>query len=340
MQTFTDRSLSVATRLITFAMFIAALFSPGRTSAQTNGVASIRHVWIMPSKGPVEIQIEGSDRLAPEPQILSGPDRLVVDFPNSIPGPLLHSQAINDGDVKDVRVSLFSSKPPVTRVVFDLKGPDSYQVVPSGRNVVVKVGGGIEEVQGSPKPRGLVNASFSVQGVKVTPPPAAPPPPQKVPLRVTFQNGLLTIHSDKASLSEILFAVHQRTGADIGIPAGAEQEKVAAQIGPGSAPEVLAQLLNGSSFNFLILSAADNPRNLDRVILTPRGETATNAPLTPIPAQQPMQEDDTTVDEAPPQPQPTAESPQPGAPSQQAPGRMIPTTPPDNKPAENNDSPD
>jgi hypothetical protein len=76
--------------------------------------------------------------------------------------------------------------------------------------------------------------------------------------------------------------VHQQTGAEIAIPAGAEQEQVVAEIGPAPAPEVLAQLLNGSRFNFLILSSTSDPRALDRVILSSRPE----GPM-PVASQQP-----------------------------------------------------
>ena len=74
------------------------------------------------------------------------------------------------------------------------------------------------------------------------------------------------------TLSQVLFAVQQRTGAEVSIAAGAEQETVAVDLTPGPAPEVLARLLNGSKFNFLILSAANDPQRLDRVILSPRAE--------------------------------------------------------------------
>lgn len=316
-----DRSLSVA-GLIALLTTCAAFTTPAQSQGQTNPAASVRRVWIMPSRGAVEIEIEGSDRLAPQPQVLTGPDRLVVDFPNAVPGPQLHNEAVNRGDVKGVRVSLFAQKPPVTRVVLDLKGPESYQVFPAGRTVMVKVGVSENAEVNAGKSPGLVNASFSAQPVHITPP---PPPP---PLRVTFVNGLLSIHSDKASLSEILFALHERTGADIAIPAGAEQEKVAVDLGPGPAPEVLSQLLNGSRFNFLILSAQDDPRNLDRVILTPRGDGGFSAPLQPMPAPQVVQAQDDDSQS------------NPSASVQPAPqGRFVPTTPPDTPP-ETDDNPD
>src|SRR5260370_38130123 len=73
-------------------------------------------------------------------------------------------------------------------------------------------------------------------------------------LEVTYRNGLLGIRANKVTLSDVLFAVQQRTGAEVSIAPGAEQEKIVAEIAPGPAPEVLAQLMNGSKFNFLILS--------------------------------------------------------------------------------------
>ena len=143
------------------------------------------------------------------------------------------------------------------------------------------------------------------------------------PLEVTFQNGLLSIVASKATLSEVLYAVQQRTGADIAIPAGAEQERVVASFEPAPAPEVLARLLNGSNFNFLILSAPDDPRHVDRVILSPRSEGGM-MPLAPMQASSPPAEEDVPpvaeppndVAAAPPAP-PVVAQPQDGPPPPQ-----------------------
>lgn len=271
-------------------------------SAQT----SVRRVQILGGKDAVEIEVEASDRVIPQTQVLTGPDRLVVDIPNAIPGSGLRSQSVYRGQVKDLRVGLFQSKPPVTRIVLDLKSAQSYQVFP-GRTVIIKVMGGppndsaaaANYPESSARP-GLVVANY-VTGAE--PIPANPAPK---PLDVSFRDGLLAIHSNKATLSEVLFAVQQRTGAEIAIAAGAEQERVVVDLGPASAPEVLAQLLNGSRFNFLILSAPDNPRQLDRVILTPRVEGAATAPFP-----QAVQNDDSDDDQStrPAQAQVTTPSP-------------------------------
>jgi hypothetical protein len=283
-----DRSLRAAAALLLWA----AVCFPAPAAGQAKGVPSIRRVSVLRTGKQVEIEIEASDRIVPQTNVLTGPDRLVVDFVNAVPGTQLRNQTVNREEVKSLRVGLFSSNPPVTRVVIDLNGPQRYQVFPSGRTIIVKVGGNAgAEVAGFNRASGpaLVNTSYPMRDVPVS----APAPPPKPPLEVSFQGGLLSISSDKASLSEVLFAVHERTGAEIAIPAGAEQEKVVVDLGPAPAPEVLAHLLNGSRFNFLILSSSTDPGALDRVILSPRAEGPMPAPR---PQLQPVAEDDDEAD--------------------------------------------
>ena len=102
---------------------------------------AVRHIQVLGSKNVVEIEIEASDRVVPETRVLTGPDRLVVDIPNAVPGNQLRSQSVNRGEVKDVRVGLFQANPPTTRVVLDLNSPQSYQIFPYGRTVIIKVTG-------------------------------------------------------------------------------------------------------------------------------------------------------------------------------------------------------
>jgi hypothetical protein len=310
-------------RVAAGSLLSAALFS-GSPMLHAEQSASVRSVHVLGNQNPLEIEIEGSDRLQPQAQLLTGPDRLVVDLPNTTPGAQLRNQKLNREEIKGVRVGLFSTNPPVTRVVFDLQGPQPFQIFPAGRTVIVKLGSsqGVQTADlksSSPGPQ-LVNTSLTTQSVKITPPPAPPQPP---PLVVSFSRGQLTVNSNKASLSEVLFAIHQRTGAEIAIPAGAEQEQVVVALGPAPAPEVLSHLLNGSKFNFLILSAANDPNMLDRVILTNRPEGP--APAYHPPVQQPVQQEEPPAQEAtnpePPQPPPPpAEAPgtrQPGAQGQE-----------------------
>jgi hypothetical protein len=266
----------------------AAVCFPALVAGQVPAVPSIRRVQVLPTRNQVEIEIEASDRIVPQTNLLTGPDRLVVDFVNAAPSAQLRGQAVNREEVKSLRVGLFSKNPPVTRVVLDLNGPQHYQVFPSGRTVIVKVGGvpRAETAGFAPAGTALVNTSYPTRAAPAFTP---APPPAKPLLQVLFQGGLLSISSNQASLSEILFAVHQRTGAEIAIPAGAEQEKVVTDLGPAPAPEVLAHLLNGSQFNYLILSSSTDPAALDRVILSARADGPTP---TPLPQAQSLTDDD------------------------------------------------
>ena len=254
------RSLRAAAGLLLWAAVCFAV--PATCQGQT--APSIRRVQVLRGGGQVEVEIEASDRILPHINVLTGPDRLVVDFVGAVPGAQLRNQAVNRGEVKSLRVGLFSSNPPVTRVVLDLNGPQAYQVFPSGRTVILKVGGAETAARSGSAPV-LVNTNYPSTAAHLSVPTAPPPRPA---LEVSFRHGLLSISSNKASLSEVLIAIHQQTGAEIAIPAGADQEQVVADIGPAPATEALAQLLNGSRFNFLIMSSPSDPRGVDRVILS------------------------------------------------------------------------
>jgi hypothetical protein len=268
-------SRTIAKRLL------AASLCAGLSAVSAVAQISVRSLKVLGNKDVVEVEVEASDRIIPQTQVLTGPDRLVVDFPNSRPTNDLRNQSVDRGDVKDVRIGLFQSKPPVTRVVIDLKTARSYQVFPYGRTVMIKVVGGtansiVQDNSAQPGSHAaLVAANYPAGGSQPASIQAVPEPP----LQITYLHGMLSIRSNKATLSEVLYAVQQKTGADIAIPAGAEQEKVVAYVEPAPAPEVLARLLNGSHFNFLILSAPDDPNKLDRVILSTRMEGNFVAPL-------------------------------------------------------------
>ena len=328
-----DRSLRAAAGLLVWA----AVCFPAPVAGQAAGVPTVRRVEVLRTRGQVEIEIEASDRVIPQVNVLTGPDRLVVDFVNAVPGAQLRNQAVNRGEVKSLRVGLFSANPPVTRVVFDLNGPQHYQVFPSGRTVIVKVGGSPgAETAGFNHSSGpvLVNTNYPTSAATIS---APAPPVARPPLEVSFQDGLLSISSNKASLSEVLFAIHQRTGAEIAIPAGAEQEQVVVDLGPAPAPEVLAHLLNGSKFNFLILSSATDPHALDRVILSSRPE----GPMPPPrPQLQQVADDD---DEAAVQPRvarPSRPEPPAAEPNPANDGQAQPAASPDTKTPQSTDTPD
>ncbi|PYX26789.1 MAG: hypothetical protein DMG82_00495, partial [Acidobacteria bacterium] len=136
---------------IAWISFLAAAFvfplSPTATAQNTQ----IRHVSVVKSGGTVQIQIETSKRVVPLTEVVTDPDRLVIDFADAVPGPELRAVPVNQGEVKAVRVGRVTSNPPVTRVVVDLKSAQPFRLFPSSKSVMVKIGeGGISPMAAAP----------------------------------------------------------------------------------------------------------------------------------------------------------------------------------------------
>jgi hypothetical protein len=145
--------------------------------------------------------------------------------------------------------------------------------------------------------------------------------------QVSYEDGMLTIVAPNSTLGDILRGVRKHTSADIEIPPTAS-ERVVTRLGPGPAREVVAELLNGSRFNYILLGSPQDANLLVRVVLvakTPDTPASTPAVAgnTPAPpadvaaADAPEAEatDDTADDTADATPEP--EQPVPVPPDQQ-----------------------
>ena len=283
--------------LLGIAVWLCALVSaetPAANSAKngahngTQSSARIEQVVVRGSGSAMEVEIQTSGApVAPDTQAIAGPDRIVVDFPGALPAAALRALKVNRGALKGIRAGLFFDNPPITRIVLDLVEPQAYRISTTQNAIVVKLGPFTADGAPDVHSARLQNASLAtgtpIANVNVPTPrlasvvanttasslPAAvmQAPPPKPPLTVTFANGMLSIRAEKATLAQVLFEVQRQTQAEIAIPAGAEQEQVAADIGPAPARDVLASLLNGSSYNFIFVGSE---LRLERVILSRR----------------------------------------------------------------------
>ncbi len=112
--------------------------------------------------------------------------------------------------------------------------------------------------------------------------PAAPP-------KVSYQSGMLTIVAQNSTLGDILRQVRTLTGASIDVPPNAN-ERVFIRLGPGAPRDVLAVLLDGSSFNYVMLGSSSDPTALASVVLTAKpAEGAQAGQKTTAAASQPSQ---------------------------------------------------
>lgn len=103
-------------------------------------------------------------------------------------------------------------------------------------------------------------------------PVAAPAPIQapEHPPNVTWNGKELTVDADNSSLMEILTAVRSKTGAAVDMPGSTSNERVAVHIGPAPIRDVLATLLYGTNFDYVI-QATDDGEGLRSLVLTLRG---------------------------------------------------------------------
>jgi hypothetical protein len=140
---------------------------------------------------------------------------------------------------------------------------------------------------------------------------------------VHYQDGLLTIVAPNSTLGDILRGVRKHTSADIDIPATAT-ERVVARLGPAPAREVMAELLNGSRFNYILLGSPADANALVRVVLVaktpdtpPPGDAAAASgapapPVNPADAAEADSADDSATDDSADQSAAEAEQPAPG----------------------------
>jgi len=104
-----------------------------------------------------------------------------------------------------------------------------------------------------------------------------------VPPQVSFQNNQLTIVAPNSTLADILRAVRKQTGAEIDVPSA--PERVVTKLGPGPAREVMAELLNGSRFNYVLLGTPGDQNGLTRVVLVAKTGAPDITPNNPQPGE-------------------------------------------------------
>lgn len=250
------------------------------SALQLDAFAQSKHTALVESvsfagDAPIRLKIHTSVPLTPEIQVISSPERLIIDLPNSLPGRTLRGFAVNRGEVRSVRTGLYSQSPPITRIVVDLNTPQWYRIVPDASGFLISLGGQTQGAADAQSTVGWVSTRSAASVSKLRAAPAimrTSSNPVRAPLingaSVRFDNGALSIHATNATLSEVLFQIQKVTGAEIAIPAGTEQQKVAGDFGPGTASEVLSELLNGSGLNFVVVGSDANANLLRSVILS------------------------------------------------------------------------
>lgn len=144
--------------------------------------------------------------------------------------------------------------------------------------------------------------------VQPVPAQIAPPIPatlmnsKPVDPNVTMNDGLLTIDAPNSMLSEVLNGVHVATGAVV--EGSTPDERVAVRLGPGNPRQVIAALLQGTPYDYVILGSQEGQQAVTRIVLT-RPSDSSSAPAPGAGRPQPSgnnSSDRTPADEEPAQP--------------------------------------
>lgn len=107
-----------------------------RESARTS---HINNITVARGKDSINVEVTGTEPMTAKTMKLTGPDRLVVDIPNSVLETHSREIPVNSNDIKGVRAARYQATPPATRVVVDMSAMHDFEVVPSANKLVLRL---------------------------------------------------------------------------------------------------------------------------------------------------------------------------------------------------------
>ena len=199
--------------LVLGTLAVCAVLASVQSAQGGQQTATVRHIAVTGNDHDPGIEIRATGPIIPRTQTVTGPDRLIVDLPESRPAAGLKTIPINRGKLKDVRVGLLSANPPTTRVVLDLTAPTQYSVSPLANTIVV-------ELEENPEPAAAPVASATDSSADTRQPettsavPTPPPPQPSESSRVRWIMPILVVTTIMAMLviAVVAHLQNRRTG--------------------------------------------------------------------------------------------------------------------------------
>ena len=254
---------------------VPAASSLSAPSAPSSTIRQLEEMNVSQSGGKITVGLRLDQAVKPAISVLSDPKRYVIDFPETEFGPKWkHSGTFNlsTGPVSSIRAGKFKLNPPIVRLVFDQAENAPKPILETADRILTLTFG--EVSGGSPLSREAVEKPTEVS--RASDPAALQSAPQitnqaHAPF-VSYDRGMLFVDADNSNLPDILYAISQKTGAQIELPmAEGMLDRVGTRIGPASPREVIAKLLDGSIYNYIIVE--NSAGKLDEVLLSPKQPT-------------------------------------------------------------------
>jgi hypothetical protein len=224
------------------------------------------------------VRVMGSGPLACHVTRLSGPERLVLDFPGAHLARLLSSIPAPFPPLVEVRTGQF--RPGVARVVIDLEQAVAYHVLPEENSVTVefdvvasaRVGDApapaaqpgqalrparaLSAETSAPALRPLVDTNSTLRsGSSAQPasPSSGGPPPENeaAPFEGSFKDGMLTFRAQNQNLRTVLKRIGDQAGVSIYLAEGLANDQISVEFQHYRLDEALRQILSRYDVFFL-----------------------------------------------------------------------------------------
>ena len=115
--------------------------SPSAVSAPAGPSNSLLRLQVTEGAAGPQVEMVADGDLAYTSEVLSNPDRLVLDLPGTVSRLVAPQVTVGAGGVQRVRAGQYRTKPaPVTRVVFDLDGPVTHHIEKKETGLLVSFG--------------------------------------------------------------------------------------------------------------------------------------------------------------------------------------------------------
>lgn len=125
-------------KLLPVAMAVTSGVTPATSAATPIKTSHISGISVVRGQSGMDIEVLGSGPMSAKTMKLSGPDRIVLDIPNSILEGRTREIPVHSSDIREVRAAHYQSNPPATRVVVDMTAMRDFEVVPSANKLVLR----------------------------------------------------------------------------------------------------------------------------------------------------------------------------------------------------------
>src|SRR5579872_4605818 len=117
------------------------LFLSCAAALNAAGPATVENVSVAPSGSDLRVEVTLSSPVKVSVETAIHPDRILLDFPETLCQHKIQEIEVNRNGVKRVRTAQHSVSPAITRVVLELDAPHAYTLQSAGNQVTLLVTG-------------------------------------------------------------------------------------------------------------------------------------------------------------------------------------------------------